>query len=81
MYGMPTRASKLKEAEMTNSLAARIVAQTTGQEPPRVKNAAAVALGKLGGSKGGMARAAKLSPEERARIASLAARKRWSKKS
>jgi hypothetical protein len=46
-------------------------------EPERVKNPAAVALGKLGGVKGGKARAAKLSPEQRREIAQRAARARW----
>lgn len=48
-------------------------------EPPEVekKNPAAVALGKLGGRKGGLARAAKLTAAKRADIASKAARKRW----
>ncbi len=41
------------------------------------KNAAAVALGQLGGAKGGQARAAALSPEARSAIACNAARKRW----
>ena len=44
------------------------------------KNPAAVALGKLGASKGGKARAKKLSPEERSAIAKRAARARWAKK-
>ncbi|MGA2964266.1 MAG: hypothetical protein ABSD96_21610, partial [Candidatus Korobacteraceae bacterium] len=43
------------------------------------KNAAAVALGKLGGAKGGKARAAKLSPAKRKAIAKKAAQKRWGK--
>jgi hypothetical protein len=43
------------------------------------KNAAAVALGKLGGVKGGRARAAKLSPEARRAIAQRAAQARWAK--
>ena len=52
-----------------------IIART---EPPApVKNLAAVALGKLGGLKGGKARAAKLSPERRQEIAKKAARARW----
>lgn len=38
---------------------------------------AAVALGALGGRKGGPARAAKLSPEQRREIATKAARARW----
>ena len=36
-------------------------------------------MGRQGGLKGGKARAANLTPEERTRIASEAARKRWSK--
>jgi hypothetical protein len=46
----------------------------------REKNPAAVALGMLGASKGGKARAAKLSAKERARIAKKAAMARWSKR-
>lgn len=45
------------------------------------KNPAAVALGRLGGAKGGKARAASLSPEQRAAIAKKAAAARWEKKS
>jgi len=43
------------------------------------KNPAAVALGKLGGKKGGVARAKKLTAEQRSEIARLAATARWSK--
>ena len=43
------------------------------------RNAAAVALGRLGGLKGGKARAAKLSAEERREIARKGAVRRWSK--
>ncbi len=43
------------------------------------KNPAAVALGKLGGSKGGKIRAKKLSPERRSEIARKAAFARWGK--
>jgi hypothetical protein len=46
---------------------------------PKKKNPAAVALGKLGGRKGGRARAAKLSSEERKAIAQHAAKARWAK--
>ena len=46
---------------------------------PKKKNPAAVALGKLGGVKGGRARAAKLSPEDRRAIAQRAAQARWAK--
>jgi len=45
------------------------------------KNPAAVALGRKGGKKGGPARAAKMTPEERRESARIAAKARWSKKS
>ena len=44
------------------------------------KNKAAVELGRKGGLKGGKARWAKLTPEERSEAASLAAQARWRKK-
>jgi hypothetical protein len=44
------------------------------------KNPAAVALGRLGGAKGGKARAAALTPEQRSEIAKKAAAARWAKK-
>jgi hypothetical protein len=69
--------------------ALRVIEQAVGAElrparkimqfPARKKNPAAVALGKLGGMKGGNARAAKLSPEERKEIAQRAAKARWGK--
>lgn len=43
------------------------------------KNPAAVALGRLGGLKGGKARAEKLTSERRAEIAKAAAIARWKK--
>ncbi len=43
------------------------------------KSARAVARGKAGGPKGGKARAIKLTPEQRAEIARLAAQTRWKK--
>jgi hypothetical protein len=46
---------------------------------PVKKNPAAVALGRLGGLKGGKARAANLSAKKRAEIAKKAAKARWSK--
>jgi len=68
-----------------NQIAASIVAQTMGEEKPAlesklpVKNSAAVALGRLGGIKGGKARAAALSSEKRKEIAKKAAQTRWTK--
>lgn len=46
---------------------------------PKEKNPAAVALGKLGGAKGGQARAAKLPAKKRKAIAQKAAKARWEK--
>jgi hypothetical protein len=65
-----------------NQLAASIVEQATSETetPQRKKNPAAVALGRLGGLKGGKARAAKLTAEQRKEIAQKAADKRWHSK-
>ena len=46
----------------------------------RKKNPHAVALSKLGAAKGGRARSAKLTPEQRREIARKAAQARWAKK-
>jgi hypothetical protein len=46
-------------------------------EPKAEKNPAAVALGRLGGLKGGKARAARLTAEQRKEIAKRAAKIRW----
>lgn len=61
-----------------NALAKAIVAQATDTDMPK-KNPAAVALGRLGGLKGGKARAKKLSAVRRSEIAMRAARARWAK--
>lgn len=47
------------------------------EDADKDKNPAAVALGKLGGKKGGKARAAKLTPKQRSDIAKKAAAARW----
>jgi len=64
-----------------NQLAALTVARVTGQSVPQLtadgKNPYAVALGRLGGLKGGIARRDKLTPEERRASASKAARAKW----
>jgi len=72
---MPKRSSK-KNPRDVNVLAAQIVEEATS-EP--VKNPAAVALGRLGGKKGGKARMQKLTAEERKELAKKAARTRWGK--
>lgn len=80
---MPTRSSKPYRPRDTNQRAKLIVDLATGQaedkNPDEGKNPAAVALGRLGGNKGGQARAEKLSPERRAEISKKAAVVRWSK--
>ena len=66
-------------------VARRVVEQAIGEKldgsplknPDEGKNPAAVALGKLGGAKGGKARAMALSPARRKAIAKTAAMARW----
>ena len=63
-----------------NRLAHSIVEDATPEDRPQPesdKNPHAVALGRLGGLRGGKARAEKLTPEERAEIARKAAKARW----
>ena len=67
-----------KKTEDENTIAAQIIELTTG-ELAKEKNPAAVALGRLGGLKGGRARAEKLSPEKRREIGRKAAKARWEK--
>lgn len=73
---------KRKKPTDINVTAFGIVQTATGQteikkEPAKEKNPAAVALGRLGGLKGGLARAKKLSPKKRKAIAQKAAKARW----
>ncbi|MEP6756813.1 MAG: hypothetical protein ABJA67_15010 [Chthonomonadales bacterium] len=82
---MPTRSSKLHRPKDLNLLARQIVEESIGERldgsplsnKDAGKNPNAVALGKLGGAKGGTARAAALSAERRVEIARAAAAKRW----
>lgn len=78
---MPNRSSNRGKGKLdANQLAHNIVQQATEQiEKPKEpeKNPAAVTLGRLGGLKGGKARADKLTPEQRKEIARKAAEKRW----
>ena len=81
---MPSRSSKERDFAVN---AFRVVEKAIGEhidgsplpDPDAGKNPAAVALGRLGGKKGGTARAAKLSPAKRKSIAKKAAAKRWGK--
>jgi len=65
-------------------IAFRVVQEATGQVEPDSKKARKEydykALGRAGGLKGGRARAGKLTPEERSRIARKAAQARWNAK-
>jgi hypothetical protein len=80
---MPVRSSKDRDFVVT---ARRIVEEAIGEQldgspletpPDDEKNPHAVALGRLGGLKGGKARAEKLSKAKRRKIAVLAAKARW----
>lgn len=83
---MPTGSGKPKGHDFA-AIARRVVEQAIGEKldgspldnPDEGKNPAAVALGKLGGAKGGAARAKALSPTKRKQIAKKAAAARWKK--
>lgn len=74
------RSSKKQGPPDLNETAFRIMQETVGETPKsegNEKNPAAVELGRLGGLKGGKARAARLSADERTTIARNAAKARW----
>lgn len=81
---MPKRSSNKRPRDI-NALAAQIVSQATDAGIPKketdtpIKNPYAVELGRLGGLKGGKARAERLTLEQRSEIAKKAARARWKK--
>jgi hypothetical protein len=75
---MPTRPRRPRDpAQLAYSVFLEAIGEAPPQEPEPEKNPAAVALGKLGGAKGGRARAANMTPEERAESARKAATARW----
>lgn len=78
---MPKRPRRPRDP---NELAFQVFQEAIGEAPPAEpeceKNPAAVALGKLGGKKGGKARAAKMTPEQRAESPRKAAITRWSRR-
>jgi hypothetical protein len=87
---MPSRASKSKKPKQAPSdpvlFAKAVMENIIGEkwdrpklEPKQVKNPHAVALSKLGASKGGKARAESLTPKQRSKIAKTAAKARWGK--
>jgi hypothetical protein len=75
---VPDRSRKPRDL---NQMAATIVESATSDEPrpdpDEGKNPAAVALGRLGGQKGGRARAESLTAEQRSETARKAAQARW----
>jgi hypothetical protein len=82
---MPNRSSKRKLPRDVNQRAHAIgeLATSEAAAEPQTddgKNPAAVALGRLGGLKGGKARAAKLSKAKLTEIAKKAARSRWNRR-
>jgi len=78
---MPDRSRKPTDV---NELGAWIVDRATSDDPEpdpdAGKDPAAVALGRKGGLKGGKARAASMTPAQRAESARKAAQARWAKK-
>jgi hypothetical protein len=87
MNNNSTMRSPKKRPRDPAQLAKLIIDIATGEvedaEPTtakRTKNPAAVTLGRKGGKKGGKARWANLTPEQRSEVASLAAQARWRKK-
>ena len=79
---MPKRSSKQKDpSELARHVLDAVVPDAEPKPPVKEKNPAAVALGRLGGLKGGKARAAKLTAAQRTAIAAQAAKARWKAKS
>jgi len=80
---MPERSRK--RPTDPNQLAKQLVDEATGEapkvDPDDGKDPAAVALGRKGGLKGGKARAASMTPEQRSEAARKAAAARWGPKS
>ena len=77
--GVGNRTNHPKTKRDLNEIAFDTVQRAIGEkvDPPSEKNPAAVTLGRLGGLKGGKARAKSLSPENRRLIAKKAAQARW----
>lgn len=75
---MPKRSSK-EDINVTAFDIVKAATEKPNNKPTKEKNPAAVALGRLGGKKGGPARAKKLSARKRKVIAKKAALSRWSR--
>lgn len=78
---MPKRSSRKKDnQQLARSVLDAVVPDAEPKKPIKKKNPAAVELGRLGGLKGGKARAAKLSARQRTEIAKKAAAARWDRR-
>lgn len=78
---MPKRSSKQDDTQqLARGVLDAIVRDAEPKRPEPDTNPAAVALGRLGGLKGGKARAEKLSPAKRKAIAKKVTAKRWAAK-
>jgi hypothetical protein len=78
---MPKRPRRPRDPnELAFQVFQEAISELPRSDPDAGKNPAAVALGRLGGTKGGKARAAKLTPEQRRESARKAALARWKKK-
>ncbi|HEY4451550.1 MAG TPA: hypothetical protein VGN13_08150 [Solirubrobacteraceae bacterium] len=78
---MPDRSRKRpRDPSQLGKLVVDIATGEADELPPEAKDPAAVALGRKGGLRGGKARAAKMSAEERKEAARHAARARWAEK-
>jgi hypothetical protein len=67
-------------AKLMIDIASGEVEDRAPESAPDGRDPAAVSLGRRGGLKGGVARAAKMAPEQRVEIARKAAKARWNKK-
>lgn len=75
---MPKRPRRPRDPfQLAHQVFQEAIGEAPRPDPDAGKNPAAVALGKLGGAKGGKARAARMTPEERRESARRAARLRW----
>jgi hypothetical protein len=77
---MHDRSRNLRQRDSNQHATSAIDGEAESKPENVSKNPAAVALGRLGGLKGGKARAAAMTPQRRAEIARKAAAKRWSTK-
>ena len=69
----------MKQRKKPKATDLNLIAKTIVDAATNEKNPDAVTVGRIGGKKGGKARAKKLTPEQRSEIAKIAAQARWKK--